>query len=303
MRHKYGSALMRRRARSGLLFISPWVVGAIAFFLIPLVKTVIYSFGEVEFDANGYYYAFSGADKYHTMFFENADYLPMLWGSVKDLLLTVPVVLVFSFFVALLLKQKFHGNAVMKAIFFLPVIMSSGAFLTMQSGLSQINSAVDSSMAEVTQTVSVLSSVNLEKYLLEMGLSEKLIGYITAPIDNIYSVITVSGIQIFIFLAGLNAISPSLYEACFIEGGGKWETFWKITFPMMMPMVLVNVVYSIVNTFTSDANEVMQYTSRLAFTNFRFGLSSAMSLMYLLIVSAILGLVSWLISRRIFYYT
>ena len=188
MRHKYGSALMRRRARSGLLFISPWVVGAIAFFLIPLVKTVIYSFGEVEFDANGYYYAFSGSDKYHTMFFENADYLPMLWGSVKDLLLTVPVVLVFSFFVALLLKQKFRGNAVMKAIFFLPVIMSSGAFLTMQSGLSQINSAVDSSMAEVTQTVSVLSSVNLEKYLLEMGLSEKLIGYITAPIDNIYSV-------------------------------------------------------------------------------------------------------------------
>lgn len=295
--------IKRRKAITGLLFISPWIIGVIWFFLIPLIKTVIYSFGEVEFDINGYYYSFSGTDKYHFMLFEDVEYLPMLWKSIQNLLLNVPVILVFSFFVALLLKQKFVGNAVAKSIFFLPVIMSSGAFLTMQSSYDSINSAVEQSMTEVGQTVSLLSSMNLEKYLLEMGLTEKVIGYITGPIDNIYSVITVSGIQIFIFLAGLNSISPSLYEACYIEGGGKWETFWKITFPMMMPMMLVNVVYSIVNTFVSESNEVMQYAYEFAFTNFKFGLSSAMCLLYLVIVSIILGIVSLIISKRIFYYT
>ena len=292
-----------RKAVHGLLFIAPWLVGLVCFFLIPLCKTIVYSFGEVEFDASGYYFSFQGLDNYREMLFRDVDYLPALWDALTDLVTKVPIILVFSFFVALLLKPKFVGNGLAKAVFFLPVIMSSGAFLTMQSSFSSVNSSVESSIAQAGQTMTMLSSANLENYLIQMGLSEKMISYITGPIDGIYSVITVSGIQIFIFLAGLNAISPSLYESCYIEGGGRWETFWKITFPMMMPMVLVNVIYSIVNTFVSESNRVMQYAYRFAFTNFKFGLSSAMTLLYLLLVTVVMGLVSWGISRRIFYYT
>lgn len=113
---------------------------------------------------------------------------------------------------------------------------------------------------------------------------------------------TNSGIQIFIFLAGLNSISPTLYEAAQIESATAWESFWKITFPMILPMILVNAVYSIIDSFTSINNKVMTYVYDMAFTNREFGLSSAMCWLYFLCLGILVGLVALVISRRIHYY-
>lgn len=124
--------------------------------------------------------------------------------------------------------------------------------------------------------MSVLKSLNLSDYLLQLGMPTKLVDLLTAPVDRVYDVVTSSGIQIFIFLSALNAVPSSLYEAAYVEGATGWESFWKITFPMVMPMILVNVVYSIVDTFTSVNNEVMEYIDMLSYQRFDFGLASAM---------------------------
>ncbi|MBQ8753293.1 MAG: sugar ABC transporter permease [Clostridia bacterium] len=303
MRRSRVSTLKRRDAVTGLLFISPWLIGFLAFFIGPMIKTVQFSFGEVTFGDNGYIFNWTGIDKYDYIFTDDVSFLPALASTLGDIATSVPIILVFSFFIALLLKKRSFATNLAKGIFFLPVIMSSGVFLSYQNNNSSINQVIDSSMEEVSGAVTMLSSQNMILYLEQMGLPEEFIGYITGPIDNIYNVVMLSGVQIFIFLAGLNSISPSLYEACYIEGGGPWETFWKITFPMMTPSILVNTVFSLVDTFTSESNEVMNQVYTLAFSNFQFGLSSAMCLIYVTVLAVIMAVTVWLIGRRTFYYT
>ena len=303
MRRSRVSTLKRRDAVTGLLFISPWLIGFLAFFIGPMIKTVQFSFGEVTFGDNGYIFNWTGIDKYDYIFTDDVSFLPALASTLGDIATSVPIILVFSFFIALLLKKRSFATNLAKGIFFLPVIMSSGVFLSYQNNNSSINQVIDSSMEEVSGAVTMLSSQNMILYLEQMGLPEEFIGYITGPIDNIYNVVMLSGVQIFIFLAGLNSISPSLYEACYIEGGGPWETFWKITFPMMTPSILVNTVFSLIDTFTSESNEVMNQGYTLAFKDFEFGLSSAMCLIYVAVLAVIMAVTVWLIGRRTFYYT
>lgn len=299
-----GMTLKKRRMVNGYLFILPWMVGFLFFFLTPIVLSVTFCFNKVTVGEAGYTLNFLGIQNFMTALTKDGKYPELLLNSIVNLVSNVPIIVVFSFFVALLLKQKFRGTAIVKAIFFLPIIMSSGLFVDLQSNFGQVTtSTVDAAMEASTGMLSVFSSSNLTGYLTEIGLPAQWIEYLTGPINQIYSIITNSGIQIFIFLAGLNSISPALYEASNIEGATGWEAFWKITFPMMTPMILVNVVYSIVDSFTATTNGVMEYAYDLAFGSFDFGLSSSMSWIYFLILSVIMGIVAWIISRRTFYYT
>ena len=125
--------------------------------------------------------------------------------------------------------------------------------------------------------------------------------YITGPVDRIYSVISLSGVQIFIFLAGLNGISPSVYEAAYIEGASGWVAFWKITFPMVSPIIVVNVVYSLIDNFTMSTNETMTYIFDTAFSTFDYGLSGAMAWIYCAVLALVVGAAMLLISRRVVY--
>ena len=138
---------------------------------------------------------------------------------------------------------------------------------------------------------------------MEMNIPQEYSTLLTGPIDRLYTLILSSGVQIFIFLAALNSISPSLYEAAEVEGGTAWENFWYITFPMTMPMLLVNLIFTIIDSFTSTTNAVMEFVYDAAFTDLNFGLSSAMGWVYCLILFAIMGIAVGLISRRVFYYT
>jgi len=303
MQKKKSSAMRRSRAIKGYLFISPWLIGLLLFFITPFFKTIQFSFGNLNFNESGYVYEFLGFDNFYSALRENVDYLPNLTDSLLEMLYTVPVVLIFSFFVSLLLKEKNLGTHIAKVIFFFPVIMGSGVFLAFQMSDSSVNSIINASIEEAGSAVNMLSSDMLTELLIDVGIPEEFITYITTPIDNIYSVVMKSGVQIFIFLAGLNSISPSLYEACYIEGGGAWETFWKITLPMMMPTLLINIIFSLIDFFTAESNVVMAQIYRTAFTDFKFGLSSAMCLIYVAILGVIMGVVGFFVSRKTFYYT
>lgn len=296
-------SLRQKKVLVGYAFLSPWIVGLLLVFLIPLSSSIIFSFCTLTVD-NGYVLKFTGLANYIYALTGDAKFLQYLAETMLDLLYNVPVLLVFSFFVAVLLKQKFHGNALTKFIFFIPVIMSSGLFLQLQNNFGNATtSSLDAALDNAASAVQVLKSMNLSSYLLKLGMPDKIVELLTAPVDRVYEVVTSSGIQIFIFLAALNAVPASLYEAAHVEGATGWESFWKITFPMVTPMILVNIVYSIVDTFTSVNNTVMDYVKTLAFQKFDFGLSSAMGWLYCLMLSVVLAITFWYFSRRTFYYT
>ena len=180
-------------------------------------------------------------------------------------------------------------------------LKAHGILITALNFGTVTGSTLDSVMNSASS--GMLESLNLSKYLTELGLSTKIVDMLTGPVDKVYEIVTCSGIQIFIFLAGIYSVPPDLYEAAHVEGANAWEKFWMITFPMVMPMILVNVVYSIVDTFVSESNLVMEYVYQLSFKNFNFGLSSAITWIYFAAIAAILAIVYAVISRKTFYYT
>lgn len=300
--HKSGS-LLRRRDSFGLVFLIPWLIGFLMFFLYPFLRAVILSLQKVTFLSDGgFSTVFIGLENYLTALTKDEKFLPLAAGSILDLFINVPVCLIFSFFVAVLLRQKFRGNALIKAIFFLPVILGTGVFLSVQTDTSAVTGmALDSAMQEGVGSMQMLQSMNLVNILQDIGIPSSITEYITGPVDRIYNVISLSGVQIFIFLAGLNSISPSVYEAAYIEGASGWVAFWKITFPMVSPVIVVNVVYSLIDNFTMSTNETMTYIFDTAFSNFDYGLSSAMAWLYCLVLAIIVGIAMLVISKRVVY--
>lgn len=302
---RFKLSLHMKRALYGLVFVSPWIIGILLFFVNPVIRTINFSFSEIIIDTekNGYSTVFIGLKNFYEAFRIDIEFPKRLLASLIQMVTEVPIILIFSFFVAVLLKDKFRGASAVKTIFFLTVVLSSGVFLRMQAESSGYNNIVIGGAAQsVGGVMASLSSFNIEGFLLQVGLSEQLVNYIVGPINNLYLLMTRSGIQIFIFLAGLHSISPSLYEACYMEGATGWETFWKVTFPMVSPLILVNTVYTVIDSFTSFTNTTIEYIYNTAFgTSVRFAYSSSLSLIYFLIVGLCLGLISALVSRKVFY--
>lgn len=141
--------------------------------------------------------------------------------------------------------------------------------------------------------------MDIERLFSSMKIGQELVDMVTSMINNIYDIVNRSGVQMLIFLAGLQSISPAIYEACRIDGATAWETFWKITFPMISPMILVNAVYTIIDSFTTDSNSVMVYIQNTYKTSMPE--SSAMAWMYFLLVMLILAALAGIFSAYIFY--
>ena len=160
---------------------------------------------------------------------------------------------------------------------------------------------INSAMEEGAGSVQALQSMNIVKILQDIGVPADMTRYITEPVDRIYSIITMSSVQIFLFLVGLNSVSPSLYEAAYIEGASGWVAFWKITFPMVSPIIVVNIAYSLIDNFTMSTNTTMNYIYEMAFGQFNYGLSSAMSWIYCSILTIVVGLSVWIVSKRVVY--
>lgn len=282
-------------------FLLPWLIGVVFVFAIPMVLSVSFAFSTVTVD-NGYSLEFIGVENFRYALFGDEKFLQYFATTIGDLLYEVPIILVYSFLVAVLLKEKFPGVTGFKFIFFLPVILSSDLFFGL---LNNFGTATSSSLDAVMNSASsgMLESLNLGKYLTQLGLSSDIVDMLTGPVDKVYEIVTCSGIQIFIFLAGIYSVPPDLYEAAHVEGANAWEKFWMITFPMVMPMILVNVIYTVVDTFVSESNLVMEYVYELSFKNFNFGLSSAICWIYFTVIAVILAIVFAVINKRTFYYT
>jgi ABC-type sugar transport system permease subunit len=224
----------------------------------------------------------------------------MLIEELGRMLLIVPAVIIFSLFAALILNQEFRARGFVRAVFFLPVILSSGIMIGLET-----NNALLSSMAEIIKDSNLMkSSITkvLEDILVGEGAGSDYMEYIFRIVNQIYNIVMASGIQIIIFLSALQTIPPSMYEAAKIEGATGWECFWKITFPMVSSLILVNIVYSVVDYFIRTDNRVMEKINQTLMRRMEFGFSTAMAWVYFLAVIAIIGISVKLISRKVYYY-
>lgn len=168
--------------------------------------------------------------------------------------------------------------------------IDSGDLLQSSIGLTEMNS-----------TQGGFQAVELARVLFQTRLDPRFIDYIISAVTRIYEIVSASGVQILVFLAGLQSIPPSLFEASNIEGATGWENFWKITFPMVSPLILVNTVYTIIDTLTSSSSEVMELIEDIAFSQNNYGFSAAMSWIYFASIMVVVGIITWLISRKVFY--
>jgi len=301
------ASLDKRKARVGWIFVLPFIIGFL-FVYLPILKDSLYlSLCEMNtIKGGGYTLDFVGFRNYSDALFGEygTEYIQTLLTGIGGLVLEVPAILLFSLFMAILLNQKMMGRAAFRAIFFLPVVLATGIMETIENQnilgaymgeTSGIDDGSGSSAAD-----SIVSAMDIETLFASMKVGTKLVGYVVGIVNQIYGIVNRSGVQMLIFLAGLQSISPAIYEACKIDGATGWETFWKVTFPMISPMILVNAVYTIIDSFTTESNTVMSYITSI--TN-KVGdeVSTAMSWIYFLIVILILLIVAGVMSMFVFY--
>jgi ABC-type sugar transport system permease subunit len=211
----------------------------------------------------------------------------------------VPAIIIFSFFIALILNQEFKGRGFVRAIFFLPVILSSGVIVGLE-----YNNSLMSGMKDVIKEAGngINITATLETILKTTGLGGKILDPVFKIIEAVYDVALASGIQIVIFISGLQTVSTSMYEAAKIEGCTAWESFWKITFPLVSSMILVNLVYTTVDFLMRTDNQAMVSITEKVNPQMEYGLSAAMAWSYFGIVAAVLGILAAIISKKVYYY-
>ena len=286
----------RRQALTGILFTLPFAVGFVLFFLYPFLQSIRFSMSQLQIVAGGYQLEPVGLENYRTAILVHPEFLQVFVEAVFRTLIEVPLIVVFAFFAANLLNQPFRGRTLARVIFFLPVIMGAGIVLQMESAdymMTQLRTAANEG--------GLLSGAVLRNFLYELRIPETTLDYVTSAVDRIPEIIRASGVQILVFLAGLQSIPRSLYEAADVEGFTSWERFWLITLPMLSPLILTNSIYTIIDSFTVGTNPLVKLVRSTAFGGGGFGLSSAMGVLYFLSIAVILLIAGSIISRFVFY--
>lgn len=293
------AGLQKRKAISGYLFISPFIIGFLVFMVKPLINSLYMSFCDINLGAGTFTMTRAGLVNYLTAYTVDSDFVRLLTEEMSRMILYSVAIMVFSFFVALILNQHFKGRALVRAVFFLPVILSSGVMLDLDSNNALMQS-IQASVETAASNISIAGT--LEGILRTAGVGVRAFEFVFEIIDSIYDVAIASGIQIIIFLSGLQTISASMYEAADIEGCTKWESLWKITFPMISSMFLVNWIYTIIDFCMRTDNAVIEKIQKIMTQSLDYGLASAMSWTYFIVVMIFTAVTSFLISKGVYYY-
>jgi len=273
---KKTSGLKKREALTGYLFVSPWIIGAVMFLIVPLGQSFYYSLCNVKVSPKGKKFIYAQLQNYTDIFRLDVTFVEDMLGYLLNTLISVPVIVVFALIIAMLLNDKMRGKGFFRTIYFLPVIVVSGPVM--------IQLADQGATSIPAMNVSGITRV-LDSYLPL---------FLVEPIANLFNnmilILWYSGVQILIFLAALQKIDNSLYEAAKIDGGSAWECFWKITLPTIKPMILLNTIYTVIYVSSNEQNVIINsiYTDMFA-GNRGYGFASAKAWMYSVVVIAIVG--------------
>ena len=278
----------RTNQNVGIVFSLPLIIGLLIFFIPTVFMGFRFAISDVSV-ANGLELKFTGLENLHYALRTDPNYFKLVYSDISDLLTTLPVVVIFSLFIAVLLNGNVWGKGAFRVIFFLPVIACVGMLATANSNLmmeTMVSEAAD------TENAALSAMSDVTEMLQSLNFSPKLIDFVSNMANNIMEIVNRSGVQILIFLAGIQSISPSIYESANVEGASGWEIFWKITLPMITPMIVANVLFTFVDSITRSDTEMVSYIQGMAFSKAQFGYAAAMSWFHYLCLIAVLGLIA-----------
>jgi ABC-type sugar transport system permease subunit len=295
-------SLEKKQSIVGYLFVLPITTGIILLFFSMMIQSFLFSVSDIKVGSDGFELTYIGFRNYYRAFFVDKDYVKNVVGSIKDMAINVPVIVIFSFFIANVLNQKFVGRTTARVVFFIPVIIATGVIgaaesadmmLSLyQNSAGEINAGVGQSMFGYRQFI---------EFLENSGLNQGLVDIVTGSIDTLYTIITSSGVPLLIFLAGLQSIPPSMYEAAKVEGASGWEVFWKISFPYISPLILLNIVYTVIDNFFSFRNGIINMIMGLVRNPTQYSWATSLAWIYMLIVIVFLALITVIAKKFVVY--
>ena len=336
---RIGERINNRQRKSiwGVIFIIPLMIGFIYFFAIPFILTIVYSFSYVDkisgreglttifIGWNNYIYVFK--DFTISINYESKIFTELLVKAFIEIITNLPIILIFSLIMAVVLNSKFAGRALVRAIFFMPVIFNSQAIDLAVASRTSMTAIINQNTNSIFENM-----FSFTDFLLMANLPTKLVGFLGDASSKIYDIISYSGIQILIFLTAIQSVPKQLYEAAKMEGATQYEMFWKITFPMVSPMLLTTAVYTIIDSYTRSTmiRAIKGYTnSKKSKTTLasgltgkalelyneytggslqeykelsNYGIGAALSFMYAIMVILLIAIVLGILSKAVFYY-
>lgn len=277
------------RRRYGYTFVLHWIIGLITFFFVPLIYSIMYSFSDITMTESGFSLAFAGLKNYEMSLFKNPDYLDEVRNAIGSMFYSLPMIIALSLILAVLLNQKYKGRTIMRILFFLPVIIESSVVISLLSDPA-INVPIFNFSTEGQ------GLMDYEMILGNLNLPKQITDFLTFFLSNAVSLTWSCGVQIILFLAGLQSIPESLYEVSKIEGANKWDEFWQITVPMLRHVLSLVIIYSMISKFTSSTNRVVAAAMELMRAN-DYSNAAAMLWFYFVVVLAVIGIVLFLYNR------
>ncbi len=297
------ASLDRRKARAGWFFVLPFLIGFALIYLPMVWQSLQISFSQIVFGKEGAYSIVPvGFQNYSDAIQVDPEFTQVLLKGLGSLAIDIPAILIFSLFMAIMLNTKMVGRAVFRSIFFIPVVLSTGIMesisaLDVLTDYMESGEGIDDGSGKSQDAL--VSADDLALLFSNMKVGTDLVKIVTDMVNNIFDIVNRSGVQMLIFLAALQSISPAIYESCKIDGATAWETFWKITLPMISPMILVNGIYTIIDSFTTESNPVMVYVQKVYSEEQE--MSTAMAWIYFVIVGLIVALIAAVMSGFVFY--
>lgn len=288
---KKNRGITELKSRYGYMFTTHWIIGIIIFFALPLIQSVIFSFSEIEIIGGGIDINFKGLDNFKQILLKDANYEKWLTSSITSYLYSLPIIILLSMSLALILNQKFKGRLFFRALYFLPVIISTGAVINL------IFKTTGSDMSDVGVSDALSANmISVDDIVRLLDINGEIAKYITVTISKIFDLVWSCGIQIVLFLAGLQSVPSSFYEASRVEGATKWEEFWFITFPMLSRVTLLVTVFTMVELITSERTVLIKNVYSMMRTG-NYDETSAMMWFYFLICGGIMSLIVFLYTR------
>lgn len=300
----------RQKTVYGYVFLIPLLAGFVFIYGEILLNAIMFSLAKFNFEGTQFSLLWPSESgnplwyNYYYIFAVQSDLIKNLMSSVGDMLLDIPVVIIFSLFIATIISGKIPGRTFFRAVFFIPAVLITGVIAE-----SQLNNAMltdMSSMAGIStggiDSASMFSLQDMEEILGDIVFSSDIFGFIQSLVEDIFNVVNKCGVQILIFISALLSVSPSIYESAKIEGASGWDCYWKITIPMIGPMIYVNIIYTIVDSLCASDNVVMGMMSSFK-AEAKYDYASATAITYFVLIAIIIGLISLIMKKFLFYQT
>lgn len=275
---KFKWDLHTRNSLRGLVFVSPFIIGIIMFFAYPIYLSLRLSIAE-QVAIRGMRMRGFTIEHYVRGFVVDLEFLPTFAQAVRQTLTQFPLTIVLSLIIAVLLNRDIKCRGLFRVIFFIPFLLGSGEVMQ-----QLLNQGVDRSVLNVMD--GRLIPYNVLSYF-----GTTIMDVVQTVLGLLVTVLWGSGVQILLFLSGLQSISPALYEAAKIDGATEWEIFWKVTVPMISPMLLLNIVYTLVDSFTDMRNPLLEYIQTYGITNAEFQYGSALGWIYFAFIGVLVAII------------